>query len=93
MAFDAGAAVARAGVQIHWQASGIKEVGVDRSTGATRVRIDPRYFRPAEVDLLLSDPALIERNLGWKPRTTFGGLVQLMMRADLAALGVDSTNE
>ena len=86
-------AFAEAGVQIQWHGSGIDEIGVDPAAGETRVRIDPRYFRPAEVDLLLADPALIKRNLGWKPRTTFGGLVQLMMSADLVALGIDPANE
>ena len=83
-------AFGEANIQIDWQGSGIDEVGVDRKTGETRVRIDPGYFRPAEVDLLLSDPSKIERELGWVPRTSFKELVQIMMRSDLEESGLAS---
>lgn len=56
------------------------------------VEIDPRYFRPAEVDLLLGDPSKARQKLGWKPSVTFKELVQLMVDADLAALGVATPN-
>ena len=53
------------------------------------VEIDPRYFRPTEVDLLLGDASKAERKLGWRPRTTFAGLVKIMLTADLADAGLD----
>ena len=53
------------------------------------VRIDPRYFRPAEVELLIGDPTKARERLGWVPEVKFDELVELMMRADLEALGVD----
>jgi GDPmannose 4,6-dehydratase len=66
-----------------WRGAGVEETGVDPS-GKVRVRIDPRYFRPAEVDLLLGDASLAARKLGWKPTVSFAELVRLMIEADLA---------
>ncbi len=74
-----------AGLPIKWHGEGLKEVGVDAS-GKERVRIDPRYFRPAEVDLMLGDASYARKCLGWKPTVTFKGLVQLMVEADMAAV-------
>jgi GDPmannose 4,6-dehydratase len=74
-----------AGLPVTWHGSGIQECGVDRS-GVTRVRVDPRYFRPAEVDLLQGDARLAREKLGWIPKVTFQGLVRLMVEADLSAL-------
>ena len=68
---------------ITWRGKGLDEVGVDR-TGNVRVRIDPRYFRPAEVDLLQGDASLRAKKLGWKPTVTFPELVRLMVDADKA---------
>ena len=59
------------------------------STGRTTSSIDPRYFRPTEVDVLLGDASKAARVLGWKPRTTFHALVRLMIEADLREAGVD----
>ena len=73
-----------AGFDIAWEGEGVKEVGRDRQSGKAIVEVDPRYFRPAEVDLLLGDPRKAERELGWKPRVSFPQLVELMMKADLA---------
>ena len=81
------AAFAEVGVTIAWSGSGTDEVGKDASTGAVRVRIDPRYFRPAEVELLLGDPSKAKEKLGWEPQVKFGGLVGMMVRADLKAQG------
>ncbi len=81
-------AFAEAGVEIRWEGEGVDEVGRDRATGAVRVTVDPRYFRPAEVDFLLADPSAARRDLGWRPRVDFAGLVRMMVRADLESLGV-----
>jgi GDPmannose 4,6-dehydratase len=72
----------RAGMPIRWKGSGIKEVGIDGS-GKVRVRIDPVYFRPNEVDHLCSDPRMAEEVLGWKAKTSFEDLVDLMFEAEL----------
>jgi GDPmannose 4,6-dehydratase len=66
-------------------------VGVDTATGRTVIRIDPKYFRPAEVDLLLGDPSKAKQKLGWKLKTSFEQLVNMMTDADLKA--VQQVNE
>ncbi|MCU1227710.1 MAG: GDP-mannose 4,6-dehydratase [Acidobacteria bacterium] len=75
-------AFARAGMPLEWRGEGIEEQGVDAS-GRTLIEVDPRYFRPTEVDLLLGDASKAGRRLGWKPRTTFRQLVDLMTDADV----------
>ena len=75
-------AFAEVGVEIEWQGAGLDEVGVDRNSGGAIVRIDPRYFRPSEVDFLLGNAEKAKEKLGWKPRTSFPELVRLMMQSD-----------
>lgn len=70
------------GIDLDWQGEGVNEVGIDRKTGTKRVVVDPSYFRPAEVDLLIGDPAKAKDRLGWEPQTTFSELVKIMARAD-----------
>jgi GDPmannose 4,6-dehydratase len=72
------------GMDIEWRGGGTDEIGVDRSSGRTVVRVDPRYFRPAEVDSLLGDASKIRDKLGWRPQISFEGLVREMVTADLA---------
>jgi len=71
------------GMKIEWRGSGLEETGVDTVSGSTIVRIDPRYFRPTEVETLLGDPAKAKRELGWSPKTTFEELVREMVESDL----------
>lgn len=71
------------GMQIEWRGSGVAELGVDRNTERTVVRIDPRYFRPTEVDTLLGDPAKARQKLGWQAQTPFQTLVTEMVEVDL----------
>jgi len=71
------------GIQIRWQGTGVQEVGIDVQSGKTIVRVDPGYFRPAEVELLLGNPAKAERLLGWKRKVDFDTLVKEMVEADL----------
>ncbi|KAI6160726.1 hypothetical protein EDD17DRAFT_760931 [Pisolithus thermaeus] len=78
-------AFAVVGVVIKWRGSGAQEEGYDARTGTVVVRVDPQYFRPAEVDLLLGNPAKAERVLGWKRKTDFDSLVREMVTADLKA--------
>ena len=72
-----------AGVDLKWQGEGEKETGIDKNTGKTIIKIDQRYFRPAEVELLLGDPSKAKKELGWEPTTTFKELVKIMMEDDL----------
>ena len=67
---------------IQWQGEGLHETGLRTDTGATVVRIDPRYFRPAEVETLLGDPSKAREKLGWTPTTTLEELVAEMVAAD-----------
>lgn len=76
-----------AGFDIEWEGEGIDEIGRDRNTGNTLVCINPKYFRPAEVDLLRGDPRKANTVLGWKPEISFSQLVELMMEADLQRVG------
>jgi GDPmannose 4,6-dehydratase len=78
-------ASAMIGFDLVWEGSGLDEKGIDRKSGKAIIAIDPRYFRPAEVDLLIGDASKAERDLGWKPRTSFDQLVEIMVQADLAA--------
>ena len=69
-------------LDLTWKGSGVDEKAVD-AEGNVVVAVDPRYFRPTEVETLLGDPSKAKRDLGWVPRTTFDGLVQEMVEADL----------
>jgi len=71
-----------AGMTLTWEGKGENEVGRDQN-GAIRVRVDPTYYRPTEVDLLLSDPTKIMTKLGWRPKTLFRELIEEMVAADI----------
>lgn len=75
-----------AGIDIVWDGEGVRERGRDAETGAVRVEVDPRYFRPTEVDLLVGDATKAREVLGWAPKSTFRQLVSGMVRADLDAV-------
>jgi GDPmannose 4,6-dehydratase len=81
-------ACAVADTGIEWEGEGEAEVGRDPSTGKVIVDIDPRFYRPAEVDLLLGDPSKAKKVLGWEPKVKFEALVEMMMRADLEEVGL-----
>lgn len=75
-----------AGIELEWKGEGLKEQGIDKATGRVLVGVDPRFFRPAEVEQLLGDPAKAKERLGWNPRkTSFEQLVKLMVEYDFAA--------
>lgn len=71
------------GREIVWQGEGVNEVGIEKSSGIMRVKINSKYFRPTEVDLLLGDASKAKRELGWQPKVTFAQLVEDMMEADI----------
>ena len=75
-------AFAEAGIQITWQGEGVNEKGLDQD-GRILVEVDPRYFRPTEVELLLGDATKAQQKLGWKPETTLQELVTMMVREDI----------
>ncbi len=72
-----------AGIGLGWKGRGVHEKGYDKKSGKIIIQIDPRYFRPAEVDFLLGDPTKAKTNLGWKPKMSFEELVKTMVEADL----------
>jgi len=82
-------AFAEVGRSIEWRGEGVDETGLDAKSGELLVKIDPRYFRMTEVDLLLGDSTKARRELGWSHKTTFPELVQEMVSADLAAVAAD----
>ncbi|XP_039951188.1 GDP-mannose 4,6 dehydratase [Bactrocera tryoni] len=71
------------GREIVWQGEGVDEVGIEKDTGVVRVRINPKYFRPTEVDLLLGDSSKARQELKWSPKVTFKELIKDMMEADI----------
>lgn len=73
-----------AGIELEWSGSGLAERGIDKKTGATLIEVDPKFFRPAEVEQLLGDPTKAQTLLGWNSsRTPFQDLVKIMVQADL----------
>jgi GDPmannose 4,6-dehydratase len=83
------AAFKRVGKEIVWAGGGVDEVGRDRRSNQALIRIDPRYFRPTEVDLLIGDASKAAAKLGWKATTTFDELVSEMVVADCRAYGIN----
>jgi GDPmannose 4,6-dehydratase len=77
---------ARAGIDIAWEGEGVAERGIDPKSGRVLVEVDPRYFRPTEVDLLQGDASKARRMLGWEPRITFEEMVAEMVASDITLL-------
>lgn len=69
-------------IEIGWRGKGIDEIGIDKQTGKEIIGVNPRYFRPSEVDILIGDSSRAQKELGWKPKVTFEELVHLMVNAD-----------
>lgn len=74
------------GIDVEWQGEGVDEYGVDKATGDVIVKVDPRYYRPSEVDLLLGNAEKAEKILNWKPKTDFQQLLKIMVKADCERL-------
>jgi len=83
------AAFRQVGTEIDWHGAGVDERGVERATGRLRVAVDPRMFRPQDVNMLCGDASKARRVLGWRPRVTFDELVAEMVAHDRRALGVE----
>ena len=73
-----------AGIDIEWQGTGVNEVGINKADGRTVVKVSEKFFRPAEVDILLGNPEKAEKTLGWNREISFAELVERMVRNDLA---------
>ena len=73
-------------IDLVWQGKGVDEIGIDSKTGKTVVSVNPKFYRPAEVDLLLGDATKANTKLGWKPAVSFAKLVEIMVHADMLSL-------
>ena len=82
-------AFACVGRTIEWRGSGLKEQGLDKRDGSVLIEVDPRYFRPTEVDVLLGDPGKARQKLGWRHQTSFADLVRDMVDSDLALVRLE----
>ena len=80
-----------AGIELRWEGAGVDEKGIDLKTGKVLVEVDPKYFRPAEVEQLLGDPTKARTVLGWNPhKTPFEELVRIMVKHDINKLIIDN---
>jgi len=86
-------AFSKVGRKIEWRGKGVDEIGIDTATGETLVKIDSRYFRPTEVDMLLGDPSKAHRVLGWQHKVSFPELVADMVESDLKVVAQESHRE
>ncbi|WP_216604759.1 GDP-mannose 4,6-dehydratase [Lysinibacillus fusiformis] len=76
-------------INIKWQGNGIEEVGIDTETNRVVVKVDPKYFRPTEVDILLGNYSKAKKKLGWEPKTSFEELVKMMVQSDWEKLNTE----
>lgn len=76
-------AFAHVGIEIAWEGEGVNEIGKDKATGKILVKVNPEFFRPAEVEVLLGNPAKAEQELGWKREISFAQLVERMVKNDM----------
>jgi GDPmannose 4,6-dehydratase len=84
-------AFAEIGVRIEWEGAGVEEKGLDARSGRVLVQVDPRYFRPTEVDLLVGDPSKARSKLGWQHKVSFEQLVAEMVAADVRAVAGETS--
>ena len=89
----ASLAFAELGINISWEGQGKNEKGIDASTGRVLVEVDPNYYRPTEVDLLVGDASKAANLLGWKPRVSFEELVRIMVKADWDSISTLKYNQ
>jgi GDPmannose 4,6-dehydratase len=75
-----------AGIILDWQGDGLNEIGRNSESGEILIKVDPKYFRPTEVELLIGNPAKAEQILGWRPEVKFSELVKIMTLADMKSL-------
>ena len=73
-------------IEIEWKGEGIDEIGIDKKTGKTIISVDPKYFRPAEVEILLGDPSRAKEKIGWEAKIKFAELAKIMVKSDYELL-------
>ena len=71
------------GISIEWEGEGVNEIGRDANSGKILVKVNPKYFRPCEVDLLIGDYSKAKKELNWEPKTKFEELIKIMVEEDL----------
>ena len=71
-------------IEVEWKGEGVNEIGINKATGKTIVKVDPKYFRPTEVELLVGDASKAKKELGWTPTHSIDDLVKDMVQSDLA---------
>jgi len=76
-----------AGIEIVWQGTGLKEVGVDKNTRKVLVKVSEQFYRPAEVGILIGDASKAMKTLGWEPKVNFDGLIKMMLGYDVKHYG------
>jgi len=86
------AAFKHIGMELEWEGEGVEEVAKEKATGIVRLKVNPKFFRPTEVDQLLGDPTKAKAQLGWKPKVDFDALVKDMMESDIALMKKDPSN-
>jgi GDPmannose 4,6-dehydratase len=74
------------GFEIEWRGEGVDEVGIEKKSGKEIIKINPRFFRPTEVELLLGDPSKAEKELGWERKTSLDEMIKIMVKSDMARL-------
>lgn len=77
-----------AGIELEWKGKAEDEKGIDKKTGKVLLAVDPKYYRPTEVELLIGNPKKAEEKLGWKPKMRFEELIEIMTKSDLKAVGI-----
>lgn len=75
-----------AGIELAWEGEGTNEKGIDNKSGKVLIKLDSKFYRPSEVDLLLGNPSKAKQKLGWNPKVTFDELVRMMVESDIKAL-------
>ena len=85
-------AFAAAGIEVEFEGEGVNEVAKDKKTGKVVLRVNPDFFRPAEVELLIGNPAKAEKELGWEREISFQELVERMVKNDLAIVEIKAAN-
>ena len=76
-------------IQVEWKGKGDQEKGYNKKDGKLLIEVDPSFYRPTEVDLLIGDPAKAKAKLGWEPKVKFKELVEIMIKADCKAAGIN----
>ena len=74
------------GKEIEWEGEGDREIGKEKGTGVIRIKVNPKFYRPTEVEQLLGDPKKANEKLGWKPKVAFDDLVKDMMDSDISLM-------